>query len=187
MNFVFNLWEKGNHEGAKASDVGLQGCSMFPGTWGAQCASTPAGDAVFVLSLHHGICPQMLVSRRHSWFIPICLSKNCIWGKLKFTKCPAGSDAHDCGFYRHLAVVYLALWGEKRKEKWILWLTGLQTRAWQGASVKSRKWMKVFLLQCIFAVIASWLFLVLLLTEAIFSWHFSIIAHSIKMCKIFLK
>jgi len=43
----------------------------------------------------------------------------------------------------------------------------LITRAWQGASVKSRR--RSFLLQCFFGVIASWLFLVLLLTEVIFS------------------
>ncbi|KAL1262641.1 hypothetical protein QQF64_005380 [Cirrhinus molitorella] len=52
----------------------------------------------FLPSLHHGICPHMLVSCRHNWFIPTCYSKNYIEGKCKFTKCPAGSDAHDCGF-----------------------------------------------------------------------------------------
>ncbi len=176
MNDFFNPGSsKGNHRGAKANDVELQGFSMLPGTRGARCTRAQAGDAVFLLSLHHGICPHMLVSCRHNWFIPTCLSKNYIEGKCKFTKCPAGSDMtvkiHDCGFSLQASGSHIfgfMVWNEEGKMK-KLWLTGLQTRTWQGASVKNRKWH--FLLKCISAVIAAQLFLVLLLTEATFSWH----------------
>lgn len=96
---------------------------------------------------------------------------------------PAGSDAHDFVFYRHLAVVYLALWGEKRSEKWILWLTGLQTRAWQGAPVESRKWFFFTAMHlCSYCFMASF---------GLADWGhvlmtFSITAHSIKTCKVVL-
>lgn len=68
----------------------------------------------FLLSLHHGICPHMLVSCRHIWFIPTCFSKNYIEGKCKFTKCPAGSDAYDCG--SHILTGFMA-WNEEGEMK----------------------------------------------------------------------
>ncbi len=115
---------KGNHRGAKANDVELQGFSMLPGTRGARCASAQAGDAVFLLSLHHGICPHILVSCRHNWFILTCLSKNYIEGKCKFTKCPAGSDMtveiHDCGFSLQASGSHIfgfMVWNEEGKMK----------------------------------------------------------------------
>ncbi len=125
MNDFFNPGSsKGNHRGAKANDVELQGFSMLPGTRGARCTRAQAGDAVFLLSLHHGICPHMLVSCRHNWFIPTCLSKNYIEGKCKFTKCPAGSDMtvkiHDCGFSLQASGSHIfgfMVWNEEGKMK----------------------------------------------------------------------
>lgn len=84
---------------AKVNDVGLRSRSVLPGTRAAPCARAPAGDIIFSLSLHHGIHPHMLVSCGQNWFNPTCYSKNYIWReKAGFTKCPAGTDAHDCGF-----------------------------------------------------------------------------------------
>lgn len=171
MNYLFNPGtSKGNHGDAKANDMELQGCSMLPGTRGARCASAPAGDAVFLLSLHHGICPHMLVSCRHNWFIPTCLSKNYIEGKCKFTKFPAGSDAHDCGFSLQASGSHIfgfMVWNEEGKMKNCDW----QVANKDMARCFSEELKIIFILKCISAVIASQLFLVLLLTEDIFSWH----------------
>lgn len=182
MNYLFNPGtSKGNHRGAKANDVELQGCSMLPGTRGAQCASAPAGDRVFLLSLHHGICPHMLVSCRHNWFIPTCLSKNYIEGKCKFTKCPAGSDAHDCGFSLQAFGSHIfgfMVWNEEGEMKNCDWQVCKQGHGkvlqWRTENeIFTEMHLCSYCFSAIFGLIADWGHILM---------TFSIIARSIKTC-----
>ncbi len=78
----------------------------------------------YIMEVLHTLCPHILVSCRHNWFILTCLSKNYIEGKCKFTKCPAGSDMtveiHDCGFSLQASGSHIfgfMVWNEEGKMK----------------------------------------------------------------------